>query len=445
MISIATLSRFSPHVLYRLLLISFGVFQSVAADQPNVVFILSDDQAWNDYGFMGHEHIQTPNLDALAKQGLLYERGYVTAPLCRPSLASIVTSRYPHQTGIRGNDPVMPGSNNRKNNPSMFAKLRSRMTTPLHEQPSLIRTLNENGYATLQTGKWWEGNPKDHGFTHAMTHGDESRGGRHGDKGLDIGRKTMQPIYEFVENAAENGQPFFVWYGVFLPHAPHNAPQRFFDKYKDVAPNEPTAWYWANVDWFDETCGELVNHLKSKGLYENTLFVYTCDNGWIPDPQRRDRYIRSKQEPVEAGIRTPIFLTHSSTIDPRRDSTTLASNIDIAPTILRACGITPPEEMEGLDLRDSDALRRRNRIFVEAYQHDTDLDYLDDINHGLKARVIIEGWNKLIAWSDHKQLFDLKSDPDDRNDLSNNDPQTVEELSNALKHWLTKTPMMNPE
>ncbi|MEM9646261.1 MAG: sulfatase-like hydrolase/transferase, partial [Planctomycetota bacterium] len=79
---------------------------SAQADRPNIVFILSDDQGWTDYGFMGHAHVQTPHLDALARQGLLYERGYVTAPLCRPSLASIVTGLYPHQTSVRGNDPV---------------------------------------------------------------------------------------------------------------------------------------------------------------------------------------------------------------------------------------------------------------------------------------------------------------------------------------------------
>jgi len=79
-----------------------------AQDRPNVVFLLSDDQGWMDYGFMGHPHVKTPHLDRLASEGLLYERGYVTAPLCRPSLASLAAGLYPHQTGIRGNDPVMP-------------------------------------------------------------------------------------------------------------------------------------------------------------------------------------------------------------------------------------------------------------------------------------------------------------------------------------------------
>ncbi|MFG0289381.1 MAG: sulfatase [Rhodopirellula sp. JB044] len=408
------------------------------ADRPNVVFLLSDDQGWNDYGFMGHPHLHTPNLDELAKSGLVYERGYVTAPLCRPSLASLVTGLYPHQTGIRGNDPVMPRTFNRKNNLSMFKSLRERMTAPLHDQPSFVRTLKEHGYATLQTGKWWEGDPKEHGFTDAMTHGIEEQGGRHGDQGLKIGRSTMDPIFQFVDTAKANEQPFFIWYGVFLPHAPHNAPQRLFDKYKDAAPDEPTARYWANVEWLDEGCGQIVDYLKENGLYENTLFVYTCDNGWVQNPKKMNSSIRSKREPVEAGIRTPIIVSQEGEIAPSRDTETLASNIDIATTILHACGIEPPSEMPGLDLRKPDELRQRDRVFVDVYEHDSDIDRLDDLNDGLVARVVIDGWDKLIARPSGDELYDLKSDPDDRNDLSSQHPEKVKELKAMIRDWISK-------
>jgi arylsulfatase A-like enzyme len=412
---------------------------TATAAQPNVVFLLSDDQGWTDYGFMGHAHVQTPNLDHLANAGVLYDRGYVTAPLCRPSLASLASGLYPHQTRIRGNDPVMPAGKDRKNSKPLWVEMRNRMTAPMAEHPSFIKTLKENGYATLQTGKWWEGNPLEHGFTDAMTHGDPTRGGRHGDDGLKIGRETMQPIYDFVEKAQTNDQPFFVWYGVFLPHSPHNAPRRLFNKYKDIAPNEPTAWYWANVEWFDEGCGQLVDYLKEKNLYENTIFVYTCDNGWVPDPNKRNRYTRSKRDPVEAGIRTPIFITHEDVIKPMRDAETLASNIDIAPTILRACGIEPPKAMTGLDLRNPMELRKRNRIFVDVYEHDSNLDRLVDLEDGLAARVVIDGWDKLIARPGSKELYNLRNDPDDRIDLASKNPARVEKLSGMMDMWMKTT------
>ncbi|WP_442512246.1 sulfatase-like hydrolase/transferase [Novipirellula sp. SH528] len=414
--------------------------QVSSAAQPNIVFLLSDDQGWADYGFMGHPHLQTPNLDQLAKAGVLYERGYVTSPLCRPSLASIVTGLYPHQTRIRGNDPVMPKGTNRyaaKHKP-LSTKLRHQMTAPMANHPSFIKALQQHGYATLQTGKWWEGNPLDHGFSDAMTHGDHNRGGRHGDVGLKIGRETMKPIYEFVDKANANRQPFFIWYGVFLPHAPHNAPDRLFNKYKDVAPDEPTARYWANVEWLDEGCGQIIDCLKEKNLYENTIFVYTCDNGWVQDPDKINASIRSKQYPVEAGIRTPIFITHEGSIQPQRDTETLASNIDIAPTILRACGIEPPPAMSGLDLREPERLKDRNRVFVDVYEHDSDLDQLDDLQSGVKARVVIDGWDKLIARPDGNELYDLKSDPDDRHDLSSKDKAKVTKLSRLIDQWIGK-------
>jgi uncharacterized sulfatase len=409
----------------------------VCAERPNVVFLLSDDQGWDDYGFMGHPHLQTPNIDQLARAGLVYERGYVTAPLCRPSLASMVTGMYPHQTGIRGNDPVLPKGVSRKvaKDAPISAAFRDRMTAPMSGLPSFIQELKASGYATLQTGKWWEGNPLDHGFTDAMTHGDPSRGGRHGDEGLKIGRNTMQPIYDFVDKADANMQPFFIWYGVFLPHAPHNAPDRLFNKYKDIAPDEPTARYWANIEWLDEGCGQIIDYLKEKKLYKNTIFVYTCDNGWVQDPRRIGGSIRSKQYPVEAGIRTPIFVTHEGTIEPQRDTETLASNIDIATTILSACGIEPPSAMQGLDLREPDELKRRNRIFVDVYEHDSDLDQLADLDHGLKSRVVIQGWDKLIARPEGNELYDLKSDPDDRNDISSANPEKVRVLRDMIDQW----------
>ena len=415
-------------------------FGQLTDQRSNVVFLLSDDQSWTDYGFMDHPHIKTPNIDQLAKAGVLYERGYVTAPLCRPSLASIVTGLYPHQTGIRGNDPLLPQGTNRHDEEfkSLSLKLRNRMTEPMLHRPSFVKILKKNGYATLQTGKWWEGDPKDHGFTDAMTHGDHMRGGRHGDKGLEIGRTTMKPIYDFVDRAKQNNQPFFVWYGVFLPHTPHNAPERLYNKYKDIAPNESTARYWANVQWLDEGVGQIIEHLKQTGQYENTIFIYTCDNGWVPDPEKKNRFVRSKREPVEAGIRTPIFITQEGTIQPVRDTTTLASNIDIATTILNACGIEPPDEMNGLDLRDQTALRERDRVFVDVYEHDSDLDNLDDLQSGFKARVVINGWDKLIATPTERQLFDLKTDPDDRNDLAAQNPERLAELSKLIDQWVRK-------
>ncbi len=404
------------------------------SERPNVVLILSDDQGWHDYGFMGHPSISTPNLDALAAGGVTYERGYVTAPLCSPSLASIVTGLYPRQTQIRGNDPVGETSGM---DPDARAALRARMYAPMLRHASFVKLLQSNGYTTLQTGKWWAGDPRDHGFDDAMTHGDTGRGGRHGDEGLAIGRSTMRPITDFVERAASQGEPFFIWYGVFLPHAPHNAPDRLFAKYREIAPSEPIARYWANCEWLDETCGELFDCLKDNGVYENTLVVYTCDNGWRQNTDVRNKDDgRSKRHPTEMGIRTPIVVSHPKDLRPLRDKRTLASNIDIATTILAACSIAAPAAMEGLDLRDPRTLRERDEVFVEVYEHDSDLDRLNDVNDCLYARVVIEGWDKLIDYGSRVELFDLEADVDDLYDRHELDPEKTAQLAARLDSWL---------
>ena len=133
----------------RILFIITILLGKLAANQatpPNIVFILSDDQAWTDYGFMGHQDIKTPHLDRLAANSLVFERGYVAAPLCRPSLASMATGLYPFQHGITGND--VDGRNNR-------VELDAPMQAGFHQHPSFIKTLTQNGYLAHQSGKWW--------------------------------------------------------------------------------------------------------------------------------------------------------------------------------------------------------------------------------------------------------------------------------------------------
>ncbi|MEY4186692.1 MAG: Arylsulfatase precursor, partial [Planctomycetota bacterium] len=149
---------------------------AAATNRPNVLLILSDDQAWTDYGFMGHPTIRTPHLDRLAASAALFRRGYTPTPLCRPSLMSILTGRYAHEHGIVGNDPRPDKSLSDQE----YAALREQLISAVDRVPTLPRLLSSAGYACLQTGKWWEGNWKRGGFTEGMTRGFPEQGGRHG-------------------------------------------------------------------------------------------------------------------------------------------------------------------------------------------------------------------------------------------------------------------------
>ena len=130
-------------------------FAKAKDELPNIVVILSDDQAWGDYGFMGHKVIKTPHLDKLAAKSIVYERGYVASPLCRPSLASLLTGKQPFEHGISGND--VDGNKNR-------AKLDVPLRAAFHKHPTFVKELIKKGYLAHQSGKWWEGNFKDGGF-----------------------------------------------------------------------------------------------------------------------------------------------------------------------------------------------------------------------------------------------------------------------------------------
>ncbi|RMF88767.1 MAG: sulfatase, partial [Planctomycetota bacterium] len=283
----------------------FCVFvdRGLAADRPNVLMIISDDQAWTDYSFMDHPVIRTPNLDRLAKEGVTYTRGYVPDSLCRPSLATMITGLYPHQHGITGNDPRLPDPNVRgmtgRRNPK-YTRYYETLMHRIEEHPTLPRLLKQAGYVSFQSGKWWEGNHRRGGFDEGMTHGDPARGGRHGDAGLTIGRQGLDPVIDFMDRAVAEKKPFFVWYAPFMPHAPHTPPEELLAKYLPKAPTPAVARYWAMCEWFDQTCGELLDYLDTKGIAKDTLVVYVCDNGWIQDPDTPNRYApRSKRSPYE--------------------------------------------------------------------------------------------------------------------------------------------------
>lgn len=391
--------------------------------RPNVVLILADDIAWTDYGFMGHETIQTPHLDRLAKESLVFTRGYVPTSLCRASLMSLISGLYPHQHLITGNDPPK-GTD------------RNKMLAHIDRVPTIPKLLKEQGYASLQTGKWWEGSYQRGGFTHGMTHGDPGRTGRHGDQGLKIGRQGLKPITDFLDGVGD--QRFFIWYAPMLPHQPHNPPERLLKKYIDNTPSLHVAKYWAMVEWFDETCGELLAELDKRKLSDNTLVVYLGDNGWIQDPDKAAFAPRSKRSRYDGGLRTPVMLHWPGKIGPRRDEQTLVSSIDLAPTILAACGAKPTDQMQGVDLLPA-ALKKekitRDIVYGAIFEHDA-----PDIGHaspGLQHRWCLDSKWKLIVpkIGDDVELYDVLDDPREEHNVASEQAEVVARLRAKLDAW----------
>ncbi len=403
-----------------------------ADERPNIVVIISDDQGFGDYGFMGHPTVQTPNLDRLAKESLVFDRGYVTSALCNPSLASLLTGVYPHQHGYTGNDAIKGSRDAWKTWVDHFKK-----------SPQMPAFLKDAGYLTMHTGKYWQQDPANSGFTDGM-----GPTLRHGSKeSLSIGREGLQPIYDFIEKADQQEKPFLVWYAPFMPHTPHTPPQRLLDKYKQKTVNEGVAKYFGMVEWFDETCGELLDHLDEKKLSENTVILYVCDNGW---GQGVPGFRGHKLTPWEQGIRTPIMIRWPAKVRPARNRHHAVSSLDIPVTALSAAGIPVPKAMEGINLLDGKSLMEREAVFIEDFAHD--MVAPDQPERTLEARAVISGfWKLLVTYRENKQnqrevdrifLFDLRDDPKEQFNVVTENPGRTAKLLRMLNKWWD--PSMTP-
>jgi len=411
-----------------------------AADKPNVVILLSDDQRWDDYSFLGHETIETPNIDRLAAQSLVYERGYVPSSLCRPSLASLSTGLYPHQNGITGNDP----QENKRTKAG-----RAVLVNRFKENPRIANILGQHGYISFQAGKWWEGHYSDGGFTDGMTHGDITKGGRHGDVGLKIGRNTMQPVMNFIDKAVEEDKPFFLWYAPMMPHLPHNPPKRLLDKYTTEDRPVEIAKYFAMCDWWDETCGQVLDHLDKKNIADNTVVIYLCDNGWIQQADKGGGAVggpRGKRSVYDGGTRTPIMIRYPGQVKAARNKTDLASSIDVVPTILDAVGVETDVNFPGLSLLNKEAVDEREAIFGEIYSHDIPNFRKPEL--GLHYRWIISGDYKLIVPTGQDEgeygpsqvaLFHVSEDPEEQQNVIDEHPEIAAELRKKLNAWWNPT------
>jgi uncharacterized sulfatase len=404
--------------------------QNAAEAPPNIVWIIADDQAYSDFGFMGNDIVKTPHLDKLAAESAFFPNGYVPSSLCRASLATLITGKYAFDHGICFNDPPdgIPHS-------ATFRFLE--MQTPIPQ------ALKAAGYRSLQTGKFWEGIYTNGGFTEGMT-----EGRRHGDKGLRIGRKTMEPVSNFLKDVGE--EPFFIWFAPYLPHAPFDAVQSYREPFEGRGLSKRKIGYYANISWLDDTVGQLMQILEESGKADNTVIMFIVDNGWLPnrdgesfrDLQNRVLRFdpRSKSSPYEGGVRTPVLLHWPDRIKPRRYAN-LVSSIDFFPTTLAYAGLPKTKELDGINLKpflENKMTLAPRTVFGEIYYH-TSID-LDDPTVNATHRWARKGeWKLILNDFDESraELYNLNDDPNEKNDLSS-DPrhaQKVEALRAEIQEW----------
>jgi len=337
-------------------------------ERPNIVVILCDDLGYGDLGCYGHPHITTPNLDELASAGIRLTACYSAAPVCSPSRVGLLTGRSPNRAGVYDWIPAARGVR-----PDARDQVHLR-----REEITIPQLLKQAGYATCQSGKWHcnsrfnseaQPQPGDAGFDHwfatqnnaAPSHENPVNFVRNGKPVGDLQGYSCQLVVDeaisWLDRLQETApsQPFFLFCAFHEPHEPVASPPELVAKYKSVARDEDEAQYFANVENVDRATGRLLAALDRLGKTENSLVIFTSDNG--PETLRRypgarrsygsPRPLRGmKLWTTEAGFRVAGILSWPARIKSPTTSHEPVSSLDFLPTFCKLARTKVPQELK---------------------------------------------------------------------------------------------------
>ena len=442
-------------------------------DRPNLLVILCDDLGYGDLACYGHPQIQSPNLDKLAATGIRLTACYSAAPVCSPSRVGLLTGRSPNRAGVYDWIPAAGGV---KPDARDQVHMRSRETT-------MARLLKDAGYATCLTGKW-----------HCNSHFNSSEQPQPGDFGFDHWFATQNnaaPSHENPMNFVRNGkavgklegfscqlvadeairwlekhaqaaphQPFFLFTTFHEPHEPIASPPELVAKYKPVAKNEDEAQFFANVENMDDAAGKLIKTLEKLGQRENTLIVFTADNG----PETLNRYRgarRSYGRPgplrgmklwtTDGGFRVAGIINWPAKIPKPFVSDEPVSSLDLLPTFCRLAGTKPPENLnlDGtnfLPVLKGKSIDREKPLFWcyfnalnerRVAMRDGEWKLLAKINHGKLPKFVNVNDRNIDAVRSATltdfELYRVTEDIGERQNLIDQDPEQAAKLKKKLE------------
>ncbi len=435
--------------------------------KPNIIFILADDLGRNDLSCYGNLFNETPNIDKLAKSGIKFKQAYAACPVCSPTRASILTGKYPARlqlTNFVGGEHTDPKSSVLPANWKNFLGA---------EETTIAEILKNNGYTTGMVGKWHLGNkdveaPWNQGFDYSRVIGKngldyynysiflDSYQKEFTDKGTEyMTDKLTDYGIEFIKQNKE--KPFFLYMAYSAPHVllvPRAEKlKKYFIKYpkfeRKYNPN-----YAAVIESLDDGVGNLMKTLKEQGLLENTLVIFTSDNGALgldelgPVPTVNDPLRKWKGHIYEGGTAIPAIVSWPNKITPNSISERYFSTIDYLPTLANLAGITNlPPNVDGKSilpelLNPSKNLAQTNPLFWH-YPHFSN-------QLGRPAGSVRVGDYKLIENYENGQLelYNLKSDIGETTNLSSKMESKTLELHQLLKDWRKQVnaqmPIVNP-
>ena len=412
---------------FTILLLVFALFSCIKKEkiQPNIILILTDDQGWGDLSVNGNTNIETPNIDNLAKQGIIFDRFYVCA-VCSPTRAEILTGRYHVRSGVWST-----GAGG------------ERMDL---DEITVADLFKNAGYQTAAYGKWHNGmqppyHPNSRGFDdfYGFCSGHwgnyfspmlEHNGAIVKGNGFIIDDFTDRGI-EFIEKNKNN--PFFLYLPFNTPHSPMQVPDLWWNKYKnknlemfhhDKEPEDTLFTRAAlamceNIDW---NVGRISQKIEELGLSEKTIIIYLSDNG--PNSWRWNGGMKGRKGSTdEGGVRSPMIMKWEGYLTAGKKINEIAAGIDLLPTLADLAGIEINLEkpLDGKSLKP--LLLEKNRVW-------------DD-------RIIVSYWNKKTSLrnqrfrlgSDNK-LYEIASDPGQNTDVSEKYPEVFNQLRAAKEKWI---------
>jgi arylsulfatase A-like enzyme len=453
---------FTTYVIFLVLLSSCNHQSNQKKNtRPNIIIINVDDMGWKDVGFMGSKYYETPNIDYLSSLGMVFTNGYASASNCAPSRANLMTGQWAPRHGVYTVSPSTRGkSEDRKIIP---IKNTHTLSAKHHILPEV---LNENGYVTCHAGKWHlSDNPLEYGFdvNIAGGHNGLPRSYYPPYKNVKIEKGNSQYLTDLVmENALKFvdtvQKPFYLNYSPYAVHVPIMAVDSIVPKYKKKAPwkGQGNPEYASMVDNLDRNIGLLINTLKEKKQFENTLIVFTSDNGGLYGITKQKPLRAGKGSYYEGGIREPFFFVLNGKIQPNTKSEVPITNLDIFPTVLQYAGVDESAlQLDGDNLisvleQEVQVFERslfwHFPIYLQAYNIN-DNENRDPLFRTRPGSVIRKGNWKLHYYFEDKgmELYNLSEDIGERNNLAKANPEKAAALLADLQKWwkATNAPIPN--
>jgi arylsulfatase A-like enzyme len=403
---------------------------AAAARRPNVVLIITDDQGFGDLSLHGNTHLQTPNMDRIAKEGMQFTQ-FQVCPVCSPTRASLMTGRYNYRTGI------------------VDTYLGRSMMDP--REVTAAEIFSRAGYKTGIFGKWHLGDnypmrAMDQGFQESLVLGG---GGLAQPADPPPGNHYFDPVllrnghFEKVSGYCTDiffreatafidrhkAQPFFLYLPTNAPHTPLEIDDRYLGEFNNKGLDATTQRVYAMIRNLDDNIGRLLDHLKKTGLEENTILIFMTDNG--PQQQRYVSGMRGRKGTVyQGGIRVPFFVRWPARIQPGATVDRIAAHIDVLPTLLQASGLDAPKNVrfDGRSLMP--LIEKRDANWPDRVLH-TQWHRGDEPVLFRSHAARTQRW-KLV---NGVELYDIEADPAESKDVAASHPDIVARLRKETEEW----------